>query len=280
MQERVENPQVEGAAQAEGAAAPAAPQAAPAAAAAAPQAAPQRKKTSPKVLAITIVCIALIIAAIASTVYLGNGNYYLVSVAIAILTMVPFFATFESRKPQARDLVILAVVIAIAVVSRAAFFWFPDFKPIAAVIIIAGIAFGPQAGFMTGALSMLISNFLFGQGPWTPWQMLAFGVAGLVFGVLAQKGLIPRKDYTKKQVLLLTVGGFVFTWVIIGPLLDVCALFLMVDSITPASALTIFASGVPVNFTRAVATALLLFFATNPLLDKLERVKVKYGMGE
>ena len=240
----------------------------------------ERVKTSPKVLAITVACIALALAALASTVLLGVENYYLVSVAIAVLTMVPFFATFESRKPQARDLVILAVVIALAVVSRAAIFWFPDFKPIAAVIIIAGIAFGPQAGFMTGAMSMLLSNFLFGQGPWTPWQMLAFGLAGLVFGILSQKNLIPHKDYTKKQVLLLTVGGFFFTWCVIGPLLDVCALFLMANDYTVESVLAIFASGVPVNFTRAVATALLLFFATNPLLDKLERVKVKYGMGE
>ena len=175
---------------------------------------------------------------------------------------------------------VLAVLIALAVASRAAFFWFPNFKPIAAIVILAGIAFGPQAGFMTGALSMLVSNFMFGQGPWTPWQMLAFGLAGLVFGILSQKGKIPSKDYTRKQVIFLTVGSFFFTWCIIGPLLDVCALFLMVNDITVESALTIFASGVPVNLTRAIATAILMFLIANPLLDKLERVKVKYGMGE
>ena len=240
----------------------------------------QERVVSTKTVAITIVCIVLVVAALVATILFGNGYYYPVSIFIAICTMVPFFASFEGRTPQARDLVVLAVLIALAVASRAAFFWFPDFKPIAAVIILAGIAFGPQAGFMTGALSMLVSNFIFGQGPWTPWQMIAFGLAGLVFGILSQKQLIPHKDYTRKQVVLLTVGGFFFTWCIIGPVLDTCALFLMINDITVESAIAVYVSGIVVNLTRAIAAALLLFFITNPLLDKLERVKVKYGMGE
>lgn len=240
----------------------------------------QERLNSKKTVVISIVCTALAVIALAATALMGNNYYYATSIVIAVCTMVPFFASFEGRSPQARDLVVLAVLIALAVVSRVAFFWFPNFKPIAAIIILAGIAFGPQAGFMTGALSLLVSNFIFGQGPWTPWQMVAFGLAGLVFGLLAQKGKIPQKDYTRKQVVLLSIGGFFFTWIIIGFILNTCALFLMVNEITFASALAIYASGIPVDATRAVATALLLFFATNPLLDKLERVKVKYGMND
>ena len=240
----------------------------------------QERLNSKKTVVISIVCTALAVIALAATALMGNNYYYATSIVIAVCTMVPFFASFEGRSPQARDLVVLAVLIALAVVSRVAFFWFPNFKPIAAIIILAGIAFGPQAGFMTGALSLLVSNFIFGQGPWTPWQMVAFGLAGLVFGLLAQKGKIPQKDYTRKQVVLLSIGGFFFTWIIIGFILNTCALFLMANEITFASALAIYASGIPVDATRAVATALLLFFATNPLLDKLERVKVKYGMND
>ena len=240
----------------------------------------QERLNSKKTVVISIVCTALAVIALAATALMGNNYYYATSIVIAVCTMVPFFASFEGRSPQARDLVVLAVLIALAVVSRVAFFWFPNFKPIAAIIILAGIAFGPQAGFMTGALSLLVSNFIFGQGPWTPWQMVAFGLAGLVFGLLAQKGKIPQKDYTRKQVVLLSIGGFFFTWIIIGFILNTCALFLMVNEITFASALAIYASGIPVDVTRAVATALLLFFITNPLLDKLERVKVKYGMND
>ena len=240
----------------------------------------QERLNSKKTVVISIVCTALAVIALAATALMGNNYYYATSIVIAVCTMVPFFASFEGRSPQARDLVVLAVLIALAVVSRVAFFWFPNFKPIAAIIILAGIAFGPQAGFMTGALSLLVSNFIFGQGPWTPWQMVAFGLAGLVFGLLAQKGKIPQKDYTRKQVVFLTIGGFFFTWIIIGFILNTCALFLMANEITFASALAIYASGIPVDVTRAVATALLLFFITNPLLDKLERVKVKYGMND
>lgn len=240
----------------------------------------QERVNSKKTVVISIVCTALAVIALAATALMGNNYYYATSIVIAVCTMVPFFVSFEGRTPQARDLVVLAVLIALAVVSRVAFFWFPNFKPIAAIIILAGIAFGPQAGFMTGALSLLVSNFIFGQGPWTPWQMVAFGLAGLVFGLLAQKGKIPQKDYTRKQVVFLSIGGFFFTWIVIGFILNTCALFLMVNEITFASALAIYASGIPVDVTRAVATALLLFFITNPLLDKLERVKVKYGMND
>lgn len=240
----------------------------------------QERVKSKRTLVVTIVCTVISVLALVSMPLYGNDLFYLTSVLIVVCSMVPFFVSFEGRHPQARDLVVLAVLVALAVVSRAAFFWFPDFKPIAAIVILAGIAFGPQTGFMTGTLSLLVSNIYFGQGPWTPWQMLSFGLAGLVFGILSKKKIIPSHDYTKKQVVLLTIGGFFFTWCIIGPLLDVCALTLMVNDVTPASALAIFASGVPVNFTRAIATALLLLLITNPLLDKLERVKVKYGMGE
>lgn len=239
-----------------------------------------QKGISTKTLVISVVCVVVMIAAIAASVALGNSYYYLTSVVVAVCTMVPFFASFEGRAPQARELVVLAVLIALAVVSRAAFFWFPNFKPIAAIVILAGIAFGPLAGFMTGSLSLLVSNFIFGQGPWTPWQMLAFGLAGLVFGILAWKGVFPQKDYSRKQVIILTIAGFFFTWIVIGFVLNTCALFLMVNDITPASAIAIYLSGIPVDLTRAVATALLLLLITNPLLDKLERVKVKYGMGE
>ena len=101
--------------------------------------------------------------------------YYLTSTAIVVEIMLPFFAAFESRRPQARELVILAVMAALAAVSRVAFVFLPYFKPLTGIVMLTAVAFGPQAGFLTGAMAIFASNFFFSQGPWTPWQMFAYG---------------------------------------------------------------------------------------------------------
>ena len=103
--------------------------------------------------------ILIIILAVPLTLYIGyrigGKHYYVLSFIVLIWAMLPFFTMFEKRGPKANELVILAVMCAVAIVSRAAFIWLPHFKPITAIIIITGAAFGAEAGFMVGAVSML-----------------------------------------------------------------------------------------------------------------------------
>ena len=244
-----------------------------------PEVAEKRPWISKRAVAAIVVSAVLTVAVLAATAILGDDNYYLASILVVMLTIAPFFASFEERRPQARELVVIAVMIAVAVAARAAFFWLPAFKPMTAVIIVTGIALGAGAGFMCGSLSAFVSNFLFGQGPWTPWQMLAYGIAGLVAGLLAQKGVIPRHDLSNKAKLALSVGSAVFVMVVVGPILDTCAVFTMPASeLEHFTAAAIYLSGVPVNAVHALATFVTLFVISNPLLDKLERMRVKYGM--
>ena len=149
---------------------------------------------------------------------------------------------------------------------------------IAAIVMVAGVALGSRSGFLVGAISLLVSDFVFGQGPWTPWQMLAYGIAGFVAGFLAERGVIPRSDLSNRAKTLLSLAGAAFVVVVVGPILDTCSLFTMVSAITPESALAIYASGLPVNAVQAAATAITLLVLANPLLGKLERVRVKYGL--
>ena len=234
---------------------------------------------SKRTVASLVVSALLTVAVIAATAVFGDENYYLASLLIIVFTILPFFASFEGRRPQARELVVLAVLIAIAVAARAAFFWLPAFKPMTAVVIVSGIALGAGAGFMCGSLAAFVSNFMFGQGPWTPWQMLAYGLAGLVAGLLAQKGIIPRHDLSNKAKLALCTGSAIFVLVVLGPVLDTCAVFTMPASeMAHYTAGAIYLSGLPVNAVHALATFATLFVITNPMLDKLERIRVKYGM--
>lgn len=209
----------------------------------------------------------------------GSGSYYLPSMLIVIYAMVPFFVSFESRRPGAREIVLIAVMTALAAVSRIAFFWLPGFKPMAAVIAISGLALGAPAGFLVGSFSMLASNVFFGQGSWTPWQMLAYGVIGLVAGLLTDTGILSREKLSARQLIAFCVGMFVFMLVVVGPILDTSTLFFMISRITPESALAIYGASVPVNAMQGAATVLTLLLVCNPLLEMIARVRRKYGMG-
>ncbi len=205
---------------------------------------------------------------------MGNRYYYLASILIIGYTMLPFLMVFERRRPQARELVLLAVLSALAVASRAAFIWLPHFKPTCAIIMIAGIAFGAESGFMVGAVAAFASNFIFGQGPWTPWQMFAFGMAGFLAGLFCRRGVLNKNRFA------LAGFGFLMIFLLIGPILDTCALFTMASAINAGTVGAVYLSGIPVNLVHAAAVGLTLLFFSRPMLEKLDRVRMKYGMLE
>ena len=202
-----------------------------------------------------------------------SGNYYLISVGLILLAFVVFFFSYERRKPQAREMVTLSVMSAIAIASRAAFAMIPFFKPINGIIMITGMAFGPGAGFLTGVVSAFVSNFIFGQGPWTPWQMFAYGVGGAIAGWLRKKDIMHEE--LKLQTALV---GYALIQAVVGPLLDVCSIFTMSNTITAQYVITIFGSGLIPNAIHGLATALTLFLLVKPMMEKLNRMKIKYGM--
>lgn len=135
----------------------------------------------------------------------------------------------------------------------------------AAVIMIAGLAAGPQTGFLVGSVAALASNFIFGQGPWTPWQMLAFGVAGLVAGLLADARVFPRANLSWPRRIALATVGFVLIVGLVGPILDTSTFFYLSTAPTPELAAVVYLAGLPVNAIHGAATALTLLVVANPL---------------
>ena len=224
-----------------------------------------------------IATILIFLLAVPGTLILGSKMpgrwYYLTSTLIIMELLIPFFLKFEGRKPQARELVVLAVMCALAVAARVAI-PIPNFKAIYAIIMIAGIAFGPESGFLVGAVAALSSNFFLSQGPYTPWQMMAYGAGGMLAGFLFRKGRLPRKP------LAMGVVGFLIVLLLVGPLLDTCTVFLAPISMNISSILAIYISGFTVNISQGISTFLVMFLLGNPLLEKLDRIKVKYGMME
>ena len=222
-----------------------------------------------------IATLAVFLLLIPLTLFLGKQlsgrSYYITGTLIIAELMIPFFMVFEGRKPQARELVIIAVMCALAIAGRVVI-PLPHFKAIFAVIILTGIAFGPEAGFVVGAISAFVSNFFYGQGPFTPWQMFAYGAGGMLAGFLFRRNWLPRKNWVMALFSFFTV----VLW--IGPLLDSSHVFLMMSRFSWTAIFTVLTSGLYVNVCQALCTAAILYLLGNPLLEKLERVKVKYGL--
>lgn len=201
-------------------------------------------------------------------------SYYLISTLFILEAMLPFFISFEAKKTSARELVLIAVMAALAAVSRTVFAFIPHFKPITAIVMITGIAFGAQAGFLSGAMSAFASNFAFGQGLWTPWQMFAYAMGGFLAGIVFHGHTARQKLY------FLAPFGFLCVVLLIGPLLDCSSLFLFSSKLTPSYITGVFIAGFPANLLHSVSTALTMVMFAKPLLLKLERLQTKYGLLE
>lgn len=224
--------------------------------------------------------LAIAAAAVPALIALGTAvwddrKFYIVSLLIIAVSMVPFVFRFERRKPGARELVLLASMIAIGVAARAAFYMAPQFKPMVAIAIITGIAFGAESGFIAGAMIAFVSNFIFGQGPWTPWQMEAAGLLGLLGGLLFH-----RKNGELPNLIALCVFGGLGTLVIYGLIVDTSTVFTTQSKITWQALTAAYASGLVMNVIHAAATVVFLLLLARPMLKKLNKIRVKYGLME
>lgn len=234
-------------------------------------AAPKPKKTLTKRTRLAAVLSLLLIplTIFFGVYYLGDRRYYFISLLIILEALLPFLLVFEGRKPRARELVLISVLCAITVVSRSAFFMVPQIKPALALIIISGASLGGETGFLIGAVSAFISNFFFGQGPWTPWQIFAFGIVGLL------SGLIFRKSSPKR--LPLCIFG-VIAALIYGGIMNPAAVIMSGSEPTPAAILSAYALGLPFDLLHALSTVIFLWLIAKPATEKLEHVKKKYGI--
>lgn len=313
----------------------------------------RRKRTAAAALCIFILMPATIAV---STLCFGGARYMVTSLLIIIYTMVPFFMIFERRKPKAREVVLIAMMTAITVAAHIFFHVTVPVQIGTAMVIISGVALGPEAGFMVGALARFVCNFYMGQGPWSPWQMFcwgllgflaglmfnkvtvrnrydglsagatsvtaleekkarsfriimgpvmcvlagvivayvtyiflpgkdttfwgwrvyAFGAAGLIAGALLQRKRLPVDSLTLALFTLLT------TVIIYGGIMNMAAMF--TSSGIPGNDINfntlrlLYVSGLPYDLYHGVTAAVCMFVIGSPMIEKLERIKIKYGI--
>lgn len=297
-----------------------------------------KKRTS---VSAVLIFIAVPLVITLGAILSGGRNYILISLIVLALTMLPFFMVFERRKPKAREIVLIAVMCAITVCAQLICRVTIPLKAGTAIIIVCGIALGPEAGFLIGALGRFVFNFYAGHGPWSPWQMFcwgllgflagiafnrvnlekknsrsfsavmgpvmcvafaivvaylsyllfppsdgatffgwrlyAFGAAGLLLGVIVQRKRLPVDDFT---VSLFT---FFTTFILYGGLMNI---FAMVSTagipgnpeVSWDTLKVYYISGAPYDLGHAAAAAVFNFIFGGRLIEKLERIKLKYGI--
>jgi len=292
-------------------------------------------------------------------VVLDQNMYMVISILLVIYTLVPFFMVFEARRPKAREIVLIAMMAALTTVLQIFFHVTVPIQAGTALVIISGIALGPEAGFLVGALARLVCNFYIGQGPWTPWQMFCwgllgflaglafnkvdpeklqefrrlaegklrntsplmqvnsrsfrvvlgpvvciafaiivayvcyliwpgdggflgwrlyiFGAAGLLAGVLLQRKRLPADGLT------MALFTFFVTFIIYGGIMNVCAMInaSVMPGGDPVSLKTLrllYITGAPYDAVHAATAAVFVFLFGDLFIQKLERVKIKYGI--
>ena len=213
----------------------------------------------------------IVLLALLGTLLWHDERYNLIIIALAALSCLPFYFKYEHRKPKTREVVVLATMIALTVISRTLFMLTPSFKPVSAMVIICGIVFGPASGFMCGSLSAVLSDFVFGIGPWTPFQMIAWGLIGYVAGIFNQQ-LFKNKYFLYGYS---AVCGVVFSLI-----MDLWSVLAFETSFNIMRYLAIIVTSLPMTLIYIISNIVFMFLLSKTMFQILRRVKIKYGITE
>lgn len=224
-----------------------------------------RSKTARDVLRCVIPFLLIPAVVLLGAAVFSEKRHAFVSLAVAGLSVVLFLTGFERKKTGSRRLVIVSVMTALAVVGR----FIPVLKPVATVTIMTAIYLGGESGFLVGAMTALISNFYFGQGPWTPFQMLAWGLIGLFAGLLAD-------PLRRSRVLLLVYG--VVSGIFYSMTMDIWTVMWYGGGFDPQLYKSAIIAAIPHTTAYVVSNVVFLALMADPFGEKLDRLRVKYGV--
>ena len=221
------------------------------------------------ILTAAIFLIAIPAVIFSGVVFFREKSYAWLSLCIAVFSCIPLFYCFERKESSAKEITVLAVMIAISVAGRFVFAWLPGFKPVTAITVIVALWLGKEAGFVVGSLSAVVSNFYFGQGPWTPFQMFAWGIIGFIAGILAN----PLK---KNKILLCIFGAL--AGILFSLTMDIWSVIWFDSGFNLSRYIAIIAASLPSTVEYAVSNIIFLLLLAKPIGEKLERIKKKYGL--
>ena len=224
-----------------------------------------KNKKARKFLSIFLPLFLIPLCVAAGVFLFPSGNFAYTIVLVAVLSIAAFFGGFEQKKTGSRRLILVAVMVALSVIGR----FIPFFKPISAITVLTAVYFGKEAGFLTGSLSAVISDIYFGMGPWTPFQMLSFGLIGFFAGIFGER-------FKKSTPLLLIYGavsGIVFSFI-----MDVWTVVWYSGGFDPSLYAAALYTAIPYTVLYSVSNILFLALFSRPLGRKFDRIKTVYSV--
>lgn len=216
--------------------------------------------------------IAFLVLMLAVMTWMSDRHYLWFSFLILAAAIVSFYFHFEKRTFNSREIVLLAVLAVIAAVSRIPFAPLPGVQPVTFVIMMTAIVFGKESGFMVGATAAIVSNFFLGQGPWTPWQMFAWGMIGFT------AGLIKDTRFMNKiwgQLIFGFIAAFLFGWI-----MNLWMIVGFISELSLESVIAVYAASFVFDLAHAVSNVFFIIVMGKPWIKILERFKRKYGLIE
>jgi energy-coupling factor transport system substrate-specific component len=193
--------------------------------------------------------------------------------ALGILGICLFFGFwwYERQHPPAKVVALVATLAALAALGRVAFAPLPSVKPTTTIVLIAGFALGAAPGFTVGAVAALASNLFFGQGPWTPWQMVAWGLCGVLgAGLAAATGRKPLRRIPLGLWCAFAAVGF-------GAIMDLST-WTTFGRHTLSEYLVISGTALPFNVTHAVGSFAFAVAFGPALLGALDRFRMRFDV--
>ncbi len=187
----------------------------------------------------------------------------------AVISCIPFFIKFEKANTTARQIVLTATLLGLSVASRFIFSVTPSFKPITAIIIIAGIYIGRDSGFLVGSLTALISNMYFTQGPWTIFQMVIWGLIGYFAGVVFNK--------IKDNIILVCIYGGL-SGIVFSLFLDVWSTIWFDGYFNFTRYFAYVITSLPFTIIYSISNIIFLFLLTRPIGKIIKRLRLKYNI--
>lgn len=194
-----------------------------------------------------------------------DSGWSLCSLLIVSLSIIGVFLWYDKRETSAKEIALIATLAALAGLSRVPFAAIPSVQPTTFLVIITGYVFGAGPGFMVGSLAAFVSNIFLGHGPWTPWQMIGWGLAGVCGGLLGRW----KPDNAKLLLTFLAmIWGFIFGW-----LLNIWHWLTFVYPLTLKSFLAIQMTSVWFDFMHALGNLLFMYSLGPELIKILQRFK-------
>lgn len=195
-------------------------------------------------------------------------SWELGALAVVALVLVLGFGWYERTHPSAKVLALVATLAALAALGRIAFAPLPSIKPTTDIVLLSGYVLGGAPGFAIGAIGALASNLVFGQGPWTPWQMVAWGGVGVLGAAL---GALSRRRLGRVPLALACLAGGLF----FGAVMDLASWVTFSGQQTTGQLLVIAGGSLPFNVAHAVGNLVFCLAFGPAFVRALERFRAR-----